>query len=93
MAENKDKILLPHNVLLKDRSQLNISGVTDVDCFDEESVTVYTDIGELTVKGENLHINKLCLETGELLIEGKVSSLTYQESTVKATSFFSRVFK
>ncbi len=93
MPDNKEKIVLPHNILLKDRSQLNISGVTDVDCFDEQSIVVYTDLGELTIAGENLNINKLSLESGELLVEGRVSSLTYRDETPKQGSFFSKVFR
>ncbi len=91
MTENKIK--MPHSLILKDRSQLTLSGVTDVDSFDENLITAYTDYGELTVKGEGLHISVLNTDTGELSIDGKVSSLTYLENQPKATSFFSKVFR
>lgn len=93
MTENKDKIILPHSVLLKDRQELHLSGVTDVDSFDETGITAYTDLGELAVGGENLHITKLSLETGELLVEGKIISLVYRDEMPKATSFFGKVFR
>ena len=91
MTENK--IRMPHSLILKDRSQLTLSGVTDVDSFDENLITTYTDYGELTVKGEGLHISVLNTDTGELSIDGNVSSLTYLENLPKSTSFFSKVFR
>ncbi len=93
MQENKDKIIMPHSMLLKDRQELHLAGVTDVDSFDETGIVAYTDIGELSIGGENLHITKLSLETGELLVEGKISSLIYRDEAPKATSFFTRVFR
>ena len=93
MQESKDKIIMPHSVLLKDRQELHLSGVTDVDSFDETGITAYTDIGELSIGGENLHITKLSLESGELIVEGKVISLVYRDEAPKATTFFSRMFR
>lgn len=93
MADSKDKIILPHSALLKDRQELHLSGVTDVDSFDETGITAYTDLGELAIGGENLHITKLSLESGELIVEGKVNSLVYRDDAPKATSFFGRVFR
>lgn len=93
MTENKDRIIMPHSVLLKDRQELHLSGVTDVDSFDETGITAYTDMGELVISGENLHITKLSLESGELLVEGKIAALNYRDDAPKATSFFGKVFR
>lgn len=90
---NEDKIKMPHGLILKDRSQLTLSGVTDVDSFDESTIVAYTDYGELTVKGENLHISMLNIDTGDLSIDGRVSSLNYLENQPKSTSFFGKVFR
>ena len=90
---NDNKIRMPHSLILKDRSQLTLSGVTDVDSFDENLITAYTDYGELTVKGEGLHISVLNTETGELSIDGTVSSLNYLENQPKSASFFAKVFR
>ena len=62
-------IKAPHNVIMEDRHTLTVSGISDVDSFDEQTVIVFTDMGELTVKGEGLHINRLSLEVGEIMIE------------------------
>ena len=90
---NEDKIRMPHSLILKDRAQLTLSGVTDVDSFDESIIVAYTDYGELTVKGENLHISMLNIDTGDLSIDGRVLSLTYLENQPKSTSFFGKVFR
>ncbi|MDR0531717.1 MAG: sporulation protein YabP [Oscillospiraceae bacterium] len=95
MAENRAPgVAVPHNIILEDRRLLTVSGVSDVDSFDENMVTVFTDMGELIVRGSDLHINRLSVEVGELLLEGKIVSLTYQEPAPKtAGGFFSKVFR
>lgn len=93
MADEKRIQTLPHNLVLEDRRMLTISGVSDVDSFDEETVVVFTDLGELTVRGSNLHINRLSVEIGELTVEGNIAALIYSEDTPKSGGFFSRVFR
>ena len=57
MAEDKrNQVQLPHHLVLEDRRALTVSGVSDVDSFDELTVVIYTEMGELTVKGQGLHI-------------------------------------
>ena len=85
---------MPHNIILEDRRLLTVSGVSDVDSFDERMVTVFTDMGELIVRGTDLHINRLSVEVGELLLEGRIISLTYQDEAPKsAGGFFGKVFR
>ncbi|MGN0561863.1 MAG: sporulation protein YabP [Candidatus Fimenecus sp.] len=86
---------VPHNVILEDRRRLTVSGVCDVDSFDEQTVIVFTQMGELTVKGEDLHINRLSLEMGELALEGDITALTYTDRAQKLQqgSFWGRVFR
>ncbi|NLB37226.1 MAG: sporulation protein YabP [Clostridiales bacterium] len=91
---NEDKIpSLPHNLILEDRRLLTVSGVSDVDSFDEQTVVIFTDKGELTVRGKDLHINKLSVEIGELLMEGQIVSLTYSDEQPKSSGFLSKVFR
>ena len=68
MAEEKKAPAMPHNLILEDRRTLTVSGVSDVDSFDEQTVVVFTDMGELTVRGTDLHINRLSVEVGLSLI-------------------------
>ena len=68
------------NLILENRSKLSVSGVNDVLSFDDQVVIVDTELGLLTVKGENIRINKLSLDTAEVIIEGDISSLTYSQN-------------
>lgn len=94
-AENNTKLMkVPHNIVLEDRRHLTVSGVSDVDSFDEQTVTVFTDLGKLTIKGEDLHINRLSLEMGELVVDGEIAALSYAETAKpQQGSFWNRVFR
>ena len=92
MAEQKPKTAVPHNVLLEDRKVLKLSGVSDVDSFDEQTVIAFTDMGELTVRGDDIHISKLNIDTGELCLEGNFCALIYSDSK-KQGGFFAKLFK
>ncbi len=93
MNENKDKIIMPHNVIMRDRGELSLSGVTDVDSFDESAIIAYTDYGELTISGSNLHISSLNIDKGELSVDGRISSLSYIDAQPNKGGFFSKVFR
>ena len=83
------------NIILENREKLTISGVVDVLSFDDLIVIVETDLGLLTVKGENLHINKLSIDTSEIIVEGDINSLTYSENNTdkKSGGFIGKIFK
>lgn len=93
MADEKRLVKTPHNLILEDRHALTVSGVEDIDSFDEETVVLFTNMGELTVKGSGLHINKLSVDTGELSVEGEVHSLVYTSEDTRRGGIFSRLFK
>lgn len=92
--ERTDKITqaMPHQLIMQERKVLELTGVSDVDSFDENTVTAYTSLGELTVRGQGLHIRQLNLETGSLSVEGHIVSLTYAES-VRVSGFWGRLFR
>ena len=83
------------NLILENRGKLSISGVNDVLSFDDQVVIVDTELGLLTVKGENIRINKLSLDTAEVIIEGEISSLTYSQNKQEKSSgtILSKIFK
>jgi sporulation protein YabP len=84
----------PQNIILEDREKLNVSGVLDVEEFCEEKILLETTLGFLEVLGADLHMNKLSVETGELTIEGEISSLTYTEENAQPKgSLLSRLFR
>ncbi len=82
----------PHQMIMQDRHQLELTGVSDVDSFDETTVLVYTSLGQLTVRGQGLHIRRLDLEGGSLSLEGQVDSLVYAD-TLQRSGFFGRLFR
>ncbi len=94
MAEEKS-INKFHSIILENRNILNVSGVEDVDSFDERSVVIFTQMGVLAVKGENLHINRFSVEGGELSLEGKIYSMAYTDDIAAKGSggFFSKMFR
>ncbi|MCI8640537.1 MAG: sporulation protein YabP [Clostridia bacterium] len=83
------------NLILENRGKLSISGVNDVLSFDDQVVMVETELGLLTVKGENLRINKLSIDTSEVIVEGNMSYLAYSDKEVEKNkgSLISKIFK
>lgn len=83
------------NLVLENRNRLNISGVLDVLSFDDQIIIVETELGMLTVKGDNLRINKLSIDTSEVIVEGEIISLAYsnKDLDIKGESFLGKIFK
>ena len=83
------------NLVLENRTRLNISGVLDVLSFDDQIIIVETELGMLTVKGDNLRINKLSIDTSEVVVEGEIISLVYSNKDLekKSESFLGKIFK
>lgn len=83
-----------HNLILENRSRLVLSGVTDVDCFNEEEIRLFTQLGELSIRGKNLHINEISVESGDVSVEGDIWSLCYGDKNhKKKLSAFGKLFK
>ena len=84
--------LSAHRLELTGRERLTVSGVEDVERFDETGIVMSTGAGVLVVTGENLHIGKLSLDGGELHVDGRIDSISYEEGGVSRGSFFQRLF-
>lgn len=89
MPENVIK--KPHLLTLENRSLLTLTGVEDVSGFDEQTINIRTADMSLVVKGEALHISRLSLDTGDVVIDGQINSLQYLSST--SGSLRSRLFR
>ncbi len=70
-----------HSLNLESREILNLTGVEDVPLFDEQTVSVLTQQGNLVIKGTALHITKLSLDVGEVCVEGNISAMQYIENS------------
>ena len=84
------------NLILENRGKLSVSGVVDVLSFDDQVVMIDTELGLLTVKGENIRINKLSIDTSEVIVEGDISSMAYSENKNNDKtkgSLISKIFK
>lgn len=84
--EKSAKPRMLHNIIMENRKKTAISGVLDIDSFNEQGVIVLTEMGVLIIKGTDLHINKLNVESGDVNIEGEINSLTYTDLNDKKTS-------
>ena len=77
MAE--DKLQMPHKVILNERRQLTMTGVTEVVSFDENAVVLTTEMGRMTVHGRNLQLRQLALDGGQVAVDGSISAIVYEE--------------
>ncbi len=84
---------IPHHVVMEERKRLTVSGVEDVERFDETTIVLSTTQGGMTVTGENLHIEKLSLDGGDLKVEGDIEALIYEESRDARGGFFARLMR
>lgn len=82
------------NIILESRKNLSISGITDVDSFDEKEISLYTQLGELTIQGRELHIDSMSVETGDMTITGDIWAMIYGDKDRKGPlSALGRLFR
>lgn len=92
MASEDRNREMPHNIILEGREKLSVSGVMDVQSFDEEQVLLETVRGMVVVRGHGLHVERLQLEEGELIVEGEIGLIEYDDSVQPRGSWFKRLF-
>ena len=81
----------PHHMVIEERKSLMVSWVEDVERFDETTIVLSTSKGAMVVSGENLHIEKLSLDGGDLKVEGRVNALLYGEENRPRGGLFARL--
>ncbi|MEW6523968.1 MAG: sporulation protein YabP [Bacillota bacterium] len=86
-----------HRVIVSNRESVTVKGVLNVDSFDDQELVLDTELGTLTIGGEELHVRELNLESGNLFLEGLINSLTYSTATKgkkgKGTGLWDRIFR
>ena len=92
MAEQKNSL---HSLVMENRKRLVISGVREVEGFTETEVRLYTDMGQITVKGRNMKVNQVSTETGELIMNGDlINSIVYSEKPKRTpNNFITKLFR
>ena len=95
IEERKIQKPKPQNLILENREKLNISGVIEVGSFNEEFITMKTELGELAIYGDKLKINKLNVDNSEVSIDGNIQCLEYssKNSKSKGGNLFTKLFK
>lgn len=93
--EKNVKPKMPHNIIMEGRKKLSVTGVLDIDSFNEQGIIALTDFGILIIKGSDIHINKLNVASGDVVIEAKeIASITYTDLHDKKTgSIIKSLFK
>ncbi len=93
MEDRRPEAQGPHSLSLDGRRRLLVSGVTDVESFNEQEVIMGTTMGTLTVQGEDLHMEKLSVDSGDVVVTGEIDALEYEDVPVKGEGFFARLFR
>ena len=85
-----------HSILIERRENITLTGVSDVISFDDETVVTDTEMGAVIIKGNNLHVSRLNLDSGDLEVDGNILSITYEDNSSYGKnkgSFFGKLFK
>lgn len=85
--------LRTHSVHLENRELMSITGVKDVASFNDGEVILMTEGGGLSIEGTELHITKLNLDEGQVIIEGQIIAFEYDDMPAQRGSIFSRMFR
>lgn len=91
--ERKDigTVSIPHQLILQERAQIELTGVLDVERFDDCSVSCRTSLGHLLVSGDHLNVRRLDMDGSALSITGKIDSLQY--SDLRKGGLFGRLLR
>ena len=82
----------PHHVIVEGRSRVTVSGVEDVESFDETGVSLQTNRGSLMISGGGLRVDRLSIDKGELNVEGRIDALEYTDEK-EGGGFWSKLFR
>ena len=82
----------PHELRLDNRGRLSVSGVKEVESFDESVVVLKTVRGLLIIRGEKLRLQALSIDGGQISVHGQIDSLSYEEER-KTAGFFKGLFR
>jgi len=83
------------NISIENRERINVTGISDVDSFNDAEILVITDDGRLTIFGQGLHIAKLDLDEGVLAVDGLIGGIEYTDTIDKqgGHGLFSKLFR
>ena len=82
----------PHRLLISDRRLLTLNGVIDVVDFSDRCLTLNTEEGYIVIDGNNMRIENLASDSGEITVNGEFNGF-YYKSDAERKSFFGKLFK
>ena len=80
----QEQVRKNHTLILENRGSLTVSGLTDIDRFDEREIVIFTEQGELSITGRELRIRSISIEQGDLTVEGEIWGLLYGDKDKRA---------
>ena len=90
--ENVNYSEAPHNMTLEGRKKLTLSGIRDVDSFNEEEVVMSASKWSLTVRGAELKMEKMSVDSGDVIITGRIDAVEYEDAAPVKGGFFGKLF-
>ena len=82
----------PHRLTLDSRSRLSITGVLEVESFDDTEIYLTSTRGPLAIRGKGLHLQQLSIDGGQVLVDGSVDAIVYEDDLPAGGGFFARLF-
>jgi sporulation protein YabP len=86
----------PHTLIVDSRSKITITGIIDVGCFNDQSVELVTDYGSIVIKGRDLHVKKVSVDSGEMSLEGAIDNIEYNQKMIGKrgrSALFTKIFR
>ena len=90
MAERDGRMNTPHSITIQDREKLSVTGVEDIENFDERETVLYTALGKLMIRGRDMKMERLSVDDGALVIHGQIDAVEYSE--MRGHSLLSKLF-
>lgn len=93
MEDKRNELSKPHSITVNERESITITGVEEVENFDEREIVLFTERGNLVLEGEDFKINTLSVESGDMEISGFLVNLRYSENAKSGGGFWAKIFK
>lgn len=90
--QDEKAMALPHRLVLEGRNKLAITGITEIESFDENAVVLHTTRGLLVIHGQELHLSQLSVDGGQATVNGTIDSMVYEDDVRTGGGFLSRLF-
>jgi len=91
--QEKQKPQNNHSIILENRRKAVLTGVREVEHFNESDIIVITHSGALRIRGRGLEVGKISVDTGDMEIAGEITSLHYSDTERSPNNFITKIFR